>query len=140
MHSNISFLRRKPFSKNPLLQIKPKIFYAKTIKYLSPDLGDTRFDRLYSLNDLCYRHRFPRVVYGYVLSHLLRRNKKEFPRPHHYDLWFKEFVQDNISKLKTEIIDPTGLLSKSYEDMSSYEKKRLVLLAGINLSMNKILK
>ncbi|HPI68635.1 MAG TPA: hypothetical protein PL003_05375 [Bacteroidales bacterium] len=140
LHSGISFLRRKPFSKNPLLQIRTKVFYARTIKYLSPDLGDTRFDRLYSLDDLFYLYRFPKVIYGYLQSHLLRRNKKEYPRPHHYDLWFKEFVQENVSKLKTEIINPKSLLCTSYEDLSSYEKMRLVLLSGINLSMNKFLK
>lgn len=142
LKSNISFLQKKPFYQNPIINFNFKVFYAKMISYLSPELGETKFDRLYRVNDLCRFYRLPLAGLGYMKSHLFKTNKKNYPKPHHYDLWFKDIIIDKLSQANksadNSILKPYYLTEEKYDKRSSLEKKRLANASAGIIAINKI--
>ncbi|MFP4024587.1 MAG: hypothetical protein ACLFVR_08670 [Thiohalospira sp.] len=142
LNSHISFLRKKPFYHNPIINFKFKVFYAKMISFLSPELGETRFDRLYRVNDLCKFYRLPLAGLGYMKSHLFKTNKKNYPKPHHYDLWFKDIIidifrQDNKYR-DNPILQQYYLTEIKYDKLSTLDKKRLANASAGIIAINKI--
>jgi hypothetical protein len=143
LNSQISFLSRKPFRKNPFSQIRAKILYSKAILHLCPTLGNTKFDRLYSLKDLSVRYRFPRVIAGYIQSHYFRVNKKYYPKPHDYDHWYGDIVPGLISryafKYDSGIFRTPVFISKDYYNaLPSKTKKKVAVLAAAMHAIDKI--
>jgi uncharacterized protein YbgA (DUF1722 family) len=143
LDSDIGFLRKKPFYQNPVNNMKYKLFYAKMIKYMSPELGETRFDRLYKLNDLCHLYRLPIAAAGYIKSHLFGMNKSLFPKPHHYDLWFREIIIDAFSTKPDEnnisiLTGKTSFTTENYDQLTSVLKKRLANATSGMLALKKI--
>lgn len=139
LNSKLSFLDKIPFKHNPLDNLKSKKLHAKTIKYLCPKLKDTKFDRLYCVNDLCNPLRLPFAALGYFKSHFLKTNKVKFPRPHSYDEWYKNLIilknwEDNRYINQKFIFD-----ENSYDNLNSRTKKMTASLMGIFDSYMKIL-
>ncbi|MDZ7721978.1 MAG: hypothetical protein U5R06_03905 [candidate division KSB1 bacterium] len=140
LNSNISFLRKRNFNKNPIANFRSKIFYAKSIKYLCPALANTRFDRLYCVDDLCKYYLIPKAAYYYVQNHLFHKNKRMFPRPHHYDLWYKPIIlqelnSKHINEISEIITVDSNFTSNQYDGLMPAEKKKSANLAGINLAL-----
>ncbi len=145
LHSDVSFLLKPLFKHNPINNFKSKVFYAKCIKFIYPGLGETKFDRLYRLNDLCSMVRLPRAGYGYFQSHALKRNKKQYPKPHHYDNWYGDIVIQEIvngsENISIQFIDFKYHLDKNvYINLSSSQQKKHANLAGALLAIKKISK
>ncbi|MBW6480701.1 MAG: hypothetical protein K0B37_14830 [Bacteroidales bacterium] len=143
LYADISFLRKKPFHQNPLQNFGYKSFYARMVKYLSPELGETKLDRLYKINDLCNPYRLPIAAAGYIKSHLFKLNKNKFPRPHHYDLWFREIIIDELKESHPglpdqDLILPQALNPDLYDQYSSLDKKRLANAVSGLLAIKKI--
>jgi len=145
LSSEFSFLKKPPFKQNPLRNLKYKISYAKMIKYLKPELGTTKFDRLYKLNDLTNVCRLPIAGMGYVNSHVLKINKKYYPRPHHYDLWyenimFDEFKDINFNAISGLLREDFSFVSIDYKNLPDGDKKIWSNLLGFKLATDMILK
>ena len=142
VNSDISFLKKKPFQKNPFANIKAKIFYAKVIQTLCPELGETKFDRLYSVNDLCRFYRIFKAGIGYIQSHFFKKNKKAYPKPHHYDLWLKDIILQEFDHTKlnqiSDIFNSTFITENEYNNLSSAEKKRLSNVLSIILAVKHL--
>lgn len=142
LNTSISFLYKTPFVKNPFANFRSKVFYAKSIKHLYPALAETRFDRLYKVNDLCIKHRILIAAFGYIQSHLFKKNKKEYPRPHHYDLWYKDIITEQLSDKEYNksigIYNEKFKLNSTYSQLPSIQKKNLAEIAAINIAINLI--
>lgn len=141
LNSDVSFLNKVPFKNNPLTNFKGKTFYAKAIKALSPELGKTKFDRLYSINDLCSPFNYPKAALGYFQSHFLKKNKKH-PRPHHYDLWFRDIVIKTLNrteKIASGFNSEFSLSVEKYESLSSPDKKALANVTASVIAFEQIL-
>lgn len=135
LNSRISFLNKNPFTKNPFVNVKSKILYAKTIKYLYPSLSETKFDRLYSIDDLCYNHKLPKTAYRYFQNHYFNKNKKMYPKPHNYDLWYGDFIiknfQSEYSRSKTMLFNNKfNFTTEQYTALSAKSKKKAANAAG----------
>lgn len=140
LNSKSSFLNKKQFHNSPLLNYSTKKLHARTIVDLCPALGETRFDRLYRVNDLARNHRFPYVFWGYFESHFLKKNKKNYPRPHHYDAWYKKVVIDpfnNAMKSFAIFNNLCILTEEQYDNLTPLEKKKIATTASIFLAQNK---
>ncbi len=143
LNSDISFLRKKPFYQNPFKNFGYKSFYARMVKYLSPVLGETKLDRLYKINDLCNVYRLPIAAAGYIKSHLFKMNKNQFPKPHHYDLWFREIIIEELKEYQPEFPDQSLFLSFDvnpvlYDQLSPLDKKRFANMVSGLLALKKI--
>jgi hypothetical protein len=143
LNSRQSFLLKKPFISNPLNNIRARITYAKGIKYLYPPLGNTMLDRLYKINDLCSWYRYPNVLTGYLQSHLFKKNKKQYPKPHHYDLWYGDIVMEQFRD--TRMSSVSRLIAPSYNvDYDIYNsfpsviKKKHSNMAGLKIALDSI--
>jgi len=141
LKSEISFLKKKQFKKNPIAKIKSKILYAKAINYLCPEMYKSRFDRLYTIKDLCKPYLLPKVFYFYLLNHINRKNNKMYESTTRYDLWLKELV---IEQFKNDNITTNmfcisyTINSLEYDNLSIYNKRDLLKVLAINSSINYI--
>lgn len=138
LNSQISFLRKKPFYQNPLNNLKYKIFYAGVVRNLSPELGETKLDRLYKVNDLCKWYRIPKAGIGYVRSHVFKMNKTPFPRPHHYDLWYKEIILSKLDSEPIEIFNFHPVTNDAYEKLNPIQQKRLANATAVCMALEAI--
>ena len=144
VNSNISFLHKKPFQKNPFENMKAKIFYAKVIQNLCPALGETKFDRLYAVNDLCKPYRIFIAGKGYIQSHVFKKNKKIFSKPHNYDQWFKdiiiqEFTNNELNNTSV-VLNNISLSDHEYDNFSTTEKKKLSNILSVILAFKQLQK
>ena len=139
LNSKISFLDKNPFSNNPLLNFRAKVFYARAIKWLYPSLSNTKFDRLYSVDDLCKLYKIPNAIIGYIKSHLFKTNKVPYPRPHHYDAWYKNFILQTKNNNSLSIFtEDFNLTENEYDLATPVLKKKFATMAGIFLTLNII--
>lgn len=139
LNSEISFLKKEPFINSPISNFSAKRTYAQAIKHLYPKLSKTKLDRLYTVNDLAVWYRTPVVLFGYFQSHVLRKNKKEYPKPHHYDLWLGEIIANKINRSDISEVAPFFLSDYSidverYSKQSSHVMKKLANLLSICLA------
>lgn len=144
LNSNLSFLNKKPFNKQPFLNMKGKFFQGMVIKKLAPSLGKTKFDRRYSVNDLANPLLRAKTLWGYIQNHLFKANKKSHLAPHDCDTWYENFVVSNICDGKrkfNEIFNKEFILScKVYKGLNPNEKKRMASLAAFINAEKQILK
>lgn len=143
LNSDFCFLNKGMFSKNPLWNIKRKIFYSKAIKFLCPLLSETRFDRLYKVNDLCNPIRLPIAGYYYFINHIFNKNKKMYPRPHYYDLWYKKMVVNEFNgddfKINSRIFNEKVEISKeNYDQSNAIDKKIFANILGLSIAYEMI--
>ncbi|MDY0278539.1 MAG: hypothetical protein RBQ97_10710 [Acholeplasma sp.] len=140
LNSKSSFLYKKQFHKSPFLNYYTKKLHARTIVDLCPALGETMFDRLYRVNDLARNYRFPYVFWGYFESHFLKKNKKKYPRPHHYDAWYKKVVINPFNKAmeSLDIFNVSYTITDElYDKLTPLEKKKIATISSIFLAQNK---
>lgn len=143
LNSRQSFLRRAPFSGNPVHNLRSRMTYARSITNLYAPLGNTRLDRLYKINDLCFWYRYPNVLAGYVQSHMFKKNKKNYPKPHHYDLWYKDIVtgqfEDNQIMISSHIFNNAYKInSEQFMALQPVKKKKHSNVAGVILALKNI--
>lgn len=141
LNSEISFLRKKQFKKNPFANIKAKILYAKAINFLNPDLGSTKFDRLYSVRVLCRFYLLPKAVLFYFLNHFYKKNKKNYTKTTNYEDWYCDLVLSKINLLSSM----SKVLSSNYKsDYKEYKtkddlyKKRIMKATAIYVALEQI--
>ncbi len=144
LNSNISFLKKKQFQKNPLPNFKVKTLQAKMVDYLCKDLSKTKLDRLYTINDLSKPYRYPLAALGYFKSHYLKTNKKSYPKPHNYDKWYRETIINDLSRITNDDLQKflnhhdQESLQRLYDKSGSSEKKRLANILALKLAFDKI--
>lgn len=140
LNSKSSFLNKKQFHNSPFLNYYNKKLHARTIVDLCPALGETKFDRLYRVNDLSRDYRFPYVFWGYFESHFMKKNKTNYPRPHHYDSWYKKIVINPFNKAMESVDifnDSYTITEEQYDKLTPLEKKKIATTASIFLAQNK---
>lgn len=143
LNSDISFLKKEPFVNSPISNFKAKRTYAQAIKHLYPKLASTKFDRLYTVNDLASWYRIHLAFFGYFQSHFLKKNKKMYPRPHHYDLWLGDLIVNKINRCDISEVTPFFLSNYSidverYSKQSSPVKKKFANLLSVCLAYSFI--
>ncbi|MFW5803827.1 MAG: hypothetical protein ACOCWG_01190 [bacterium] len=144
LNSEISFLRKEQFQKNPLSNFKVKTLQAKMVDYLCKDLSKTKLDRLYTINDLSKPYRYPLAALGYFKSHYLKTNKKSYPKPHNYDKWYRETIINDLSRITNDDLQKflnhhdQESLQRLYDKSGSSEKKRLANILALKLAFDKI--
>lgn len=143
LDSKMSFLLKQPLKQNPVSNLNTKMFYAKSIIHIFPHLANTKLDRLYTIKDISNYFNLSKALYGYFQSHILKKNKKNFLRPHNYDVWFEKliFVHDNKKSFPTisNILNNNFVLSREqYKNYLPHEKKKIINLFSIEKSYELI--
>ncbi len=143
LNSERSILRTGILNSSPAVTIRARIAYSRMVEYLHKPLANTKLDRLYSVKDLSRYYRLPYAIYAYFLNHVFDRNKKKYVRPHHYDLWYADFItSDFTSNFSNQVY---GLIKKDfskssdqYMKLSSGGKKVYANLVGLKLGLKMI--
>lgn len=136
LNSEISFLHKKTFKSNPLLNIKSKILYAKSIKQLCPSLKDTRFDRLYRLKDICSPILLFIAATFYFFNHIFKLNKKKFNRTTCYHIWYSDIVKSSFNHQNINK-NMKGTVKDGIEPGKTFYQNELKLTAFL-FAINKI--
>lgn len=135
LNSDYSFLKKRPFEQNPIVNLNNKVLYGNVIKYLQPLLLDTQFDRLYKVKHLTSPFHLLRLVTLYSMNHFFKKNKVKYTATTRYDMWYKDIVYDKYSYVlnnKREFEFLTLDEKILYGAKSHYDKVDLKLAGLIN--------
>lgn len=114
---------------------------ALAICLLAPSLKNTRLDRLYKVGDLCSAKGMMKVGIGYFMSHALKTNKKLYPRPYEYDIWYVDMLLDtfNNNPISRLLINTDMIPSKDQlYRMSVVERRKMINVMSCVLSLSFI--
>lgn len=150
LNSKFSFLKKKPFSKEPFSHFMSRRLYPLLVRRISPSVLNTPMDRGYDLKDFLHWYNFPKPFVNYFTRHFV--SKRSVNKPFvGYLSSIKDLVKERIttsSILDLDIFNRDEIL-RQLTDMKDgrttrFQDQRLIQLLTLHYIIsrysNKILK
>ncbi|SDB81224.1 asparagine synthase-related protein [Williamwhitmania taraxaci] len=138
LNSKFSFLKKKPFSKEPFSHFMSRRLYPLLVRNISPSVLNTPMDRGYNLKDFLHWYNFPKPFLNYFTRHFLPKKPVKKPLVS-YMPSIKGLVKERLissSVLDLNIFDKDEIL-RQITDMengrtSRFQDQRLIQLLTLH--------